>query len=477
VDDTLRARDVDALFPVDELGFVPSLQPLAEAFDKHDQPLLFANLFDVLHLHWGSTAQPKTVCDPTLPRSNARWCAQSGLVSYEPLFTEIAHDGAFARLQSFLGVLAGMNVQHCTAFDAQTHRCKQSVQVDGIHVVAQAFELLLDPHRTPRLVDRNGSAFAQRNDGQKTDPLTAMDLLVQGFKNIDGAFTAYAAANPTDTGRHDQWHDARSAFVDTFLTVNGQGAGATFADTTLIDVLPKVIGLLREQVAAHCPRTGGGATACTWAEHDLVTNLSTTMSGPLFAAGVDLGEALRKNNGARGEIEQLVSYLLDAASGNDTRAGALASILDLTQVLEDDTNLPPFERVLARGMAPPIVDDAGNVVRRSLADSGMRALSRIFELEQVGTGATACLKERDPNRVISVLLGGLVTPMGADSLTPVEVLMNGIADVNRADPSKTTKFAGTDYGNVSNEMSQFFLDPTRGLEQLYAVIRQITGGS
>ena len=65
VGDVLRARDVDALFPVDELGFVASLQPLALAFDKHDQPLLFADLFDVLHLHWGSSRNSRATCEPT----------------------------------------------------------------------------------------------------------------------------------------------------------------------------------------------------------------------------------------------------------------------------------------------------------------------------------------------------------------------------------------------------------------------------
>jgi hypothetical protein len=47
--------------------------------------------------------------------------------------------------------------------------------------------------------------------------------------------------------------------------------------------------------------------------------------------------------------------------------------------------------------------------------------------------------------------------------------------VNRADPSSTAKFDGADYGNVANEMSEFCLDPTRGLEQFYAVIKQIAG--
>jgi hypothetical protein len=473
VGDTLRARDVNALFPVDELGFVPSLRPLASAFDKHNQPILFANLFDVLHTHWGSNKQPSVVCDPTLPRSNARWCSQDGLVTYEPLFAEVLQNGVFARLQSFMTTLAGMTVNHCTTFDPNTHLCTASTPSDGVHVVAEVMSLLLDPARTPGLVDRKGSAFAQRNDGQQTDPLTGMDLLVQGFTAMDAAFANYASAHPTDASRRPMWLAARSHFVDTFLTVNGQGASAAFANKTLIDVVPQAVGALREQVAANC--TPG--TPCSWAQQDLTNNLSTTLRGPSFAAGIDLADALRQNNAARQEIETLVSYLLDAASGNDAQAGSLAAAVDLLQVLEDDTNLPPFEKVLARVIAPPVTSDAGKVVQRSLADAGMRSLSRIFELDVKGTGASACESERDPNRAIGAVLGNLVTPMGSDAASPLYVLMNAIGDVNRADPGLTTKFAGVDYANVADEMSRFCLDSTRGLEQFYAVIHQVTGGT
>ncbi len=472
VNDVLRARDPNALFPVDQLGFVPSLQPLAKAFDKHNQPLLFADLFDVLHLHWGSSAQPGTVCDPTLPRSNARWCSQDGLVTYEPLLAEVLHNGVFARLQSFLGGLANMSVNHCTAFDPQTRLCKTSVQYDGVHVVAQALTLLLDPQRTPGLVDRTGSAFAQRNDGQKTDPLTGLDLLVQGFNAMDRSFGTYAGAHPGDTSRMDLWRAARSEFVDAFLEVKGQGPSASFANPTLIDVLPQAIGALREQVAANCPP----GAPCAWAQQGLSSDLSATLGGPSFAAAIDLLDALRQDDAARPEIEQLVTYLLSAASGSDAQAGALAAALDLLQVLQDDINLPPFDQVLARTLAPPVTDGAGKVVQRSLADAGLRALTKIFELDVRGTGAATCSSQRDPNRAIGVLLRNLVTPMGADQQAPLEVIMSAMADVNRADPSSAAKLNGADYGNIANEMSEFCLDSTRGLEQFYAVIHQIIGG-
>jgi hypothetical protein len=476
VNDVLRARDVDALFPVDELGFVDSLQPLAGAFDKHNKPLLFASLFDVLHIHWGSSQQTSDVCDPTLSRDHARWCSQDGLVKWEPLFAEILNNGVFARLQSFLGTLAQMQISHCTQYDPTSHMCTTTTTSDGIHAVAQALALLLDPTRTPGLKDRHGSSQATRNDGQPTDPLTGMGLIAQAFKGVDSAFTAYAGSHPGDSGRQALWHDARSSFVDTFLSVDGKGDSASWHNPTLITLMPKIIGILRDQIGAHCTSVNGTASAtCQWAQQDLTNNLSDTLRGPTFAALADLGDAVRKDDGARTEIERLVSYLLNAASSNDAQAGVVAASLDLLQVLEDDTNLTPFEKVLSRAVEPPLKDDAGNVVQRSLADAAMRSLDKIFAQEIQGTGADACMKERDPNRVIGILLQNLVTPMASDQEAPVEVIMSAIADVNRAAPEATTKLNGADYGNIADEMSQLCLDPTRGLEQFYTIIKQMTG--
>jgi hypothetical protein len=57
---------------------------------------------------------------------------------------------------------------------------------------------------------------------------------------------------------------------------------------------------------------------------------------------------------------------------------------------------------------------------------------------------------------------------------PFETISDVVADVNRADPSQTTKLDGGDYGNIADETSVFVLDPTTGLEQVYAIVRQAT---
>jgi hypothetical protein len=469
VDAVLRARDPDALFPVDELGFVPSLQPLAAAFDAHQAALLFANLFDTLHLHWGSPQQTTQECDPTLPRTDGRWCSQDGLVRYEPLLADVVNDTPFERIQALLQTLSTIQVPHCNTYDPGTHLCTSTTTIDGVHAVAQAAELMFDPARTPGLTDRQGNTLALRNDGTRTDPIAPIDLLVDAFDGIDTAFASYAAQNPGDANRQSLWLDARSSFVDTFLGVNGQGAQAQFQDPTLVTILPTILDLVRTQSFAHCP---GLAQPCTWARQDLTNSLDATLSGPAYAAVVDLVDALRQDPTARTELEQLLGYLIDDGSGNDARVDTLTAAADILQVLQDDTNLQPLEQVLALAAASPVTDDQGNVVRRGLVDAGVRLLSRVFEQERFAF--SACWTTRDPNRVLGQLMTNMVTPPSAASASPFETLSDVVADVNRANPALQTKLDSGDYGNIANETSEFLLDSTTGLEQVYAIVRQAT---
>ena len=54
------------------------------------------------------------------------------------------------------------------------------------------------------------------------------------------------------------------------------------------------------------------------------------------------------------------------------------------------------------------------------------------------------------------------------------MLSDVVADVNRAYPGSQGKLDGSDYANIANEISEFCLDPGRGLEQVYAVVRAAT---
>jgi len=94
-------------------------------------------------------------------------------------------------------------------------------------------------------------------------------------------------------------------------------------------------------------------------------------------------------------------------------------------------------------------------------------------------GKEICRREIDPNQVLAVALGNLVTPIQDGSFkgqAPLEVIIDVIADVNRLDPTKAYEgtLNRTDYAFVSENVVDFLTNKERGLEQFYEVIRQGT---
>ena len=203
-------------------------------------------------------------------------------------------------------------------------------------------------------------------------------------------------------------------------------------------------------------------------------NLADVVGGPTFAAIMDLVDAVRTDDNARQELEKLLQYLMSPGSPSDVRAAAMTAAVDVLQILNDDANLTPLYHAGAGVLGGPVLDDHGNVVRRGLAGAGIEVLARVFAAARDAQGNEVCSKEIDPNAAIDDVLSGLVTPMSATQSTPLEVLSDVVADVNRAYPGSQLKLDGPDYANIANEVSEFCLDPGRGLEQVYAVVRAAT---
>lgn len=468
--DTLRGRDPNFLFPVETLNFVKNVRPLAAAFADHGQPMLFVDLFDTLHKHWGSAAQPKELCDPSLPKTDARWCAQDGAVSYEPLLVDMLSTDLFDVLYDEVKVLQGVKIQHCDAWDPTTRLCTKTSERDGVTVLADAVRVLVDPTRTPGLVDRQGRAYAVRNDGTHTAALSPLYLFLDALAGIDRSFDAWSAARPADAQRLGGWRSARSQLVDQFFQVKGTGAASSFSNPAFIAALPTLIDLTRAQVSARCPdRT----KKCAWASDELVKKTSESISGPTFAATVDLLDAIRADPNARREIQGLLVYLLDAASANDAEASTLAALTDVVQVLDDDVNLSPIYRLAATATQADLIDPSGKALRRGLASAGVTSLARIFAAAYDAGGNEICAREIDPNRTIQAVLQNLITPLPTGE-TPLEIISSVVADVNRQDPTQSGRLAPFDYANIAKEISEFTLDPARGLEQVWVVIRQAT---
>ncbi len=467
--DTLRVRDANALFPVEQNDFVANIKPLAEAFGNYgDGAQLFIDLFENLHRHWASTAQSKDMCDPSLPHTDARWCSGDGLVSYEPILVEILRKTDLLQsIQELVKALNTIRIEHCDTVDEKTGLCKKSTTRDGIVVLGDLIRDLVDPEVNKGLTDALGRSYSLRNDGTKNAQTTPLYLIVDALGAIDKEF-----ANHSEGGeRLPQWRSARSVLTDLLLGVKGTGSKADFANPGIPKMVNVLVDTLASQIAAHCPdRT---KTECKWASADLPNSTKDVLEGPLFASAIDLLDELQKDSETRKQIDNFLVYLL-ADSDHDAMASALAGITDLLQSLGDDTTRIPVARATRALVGTRVTDDKGRTVRTSVADAVVGLLSRILARGRNADGDRVCGKELDPNEALVLLLRRAVATKTPLEPSPADTLANVAAEVNRSDPSSTAKLASPDYANTSKELREFCLDKGRGLEQIYEVIRQAT---
>lgn len=473
--DSVFERDLDATMVWENFGFYAAMAPLVQAFANHDREDLLLALMEVFYRHWGDGAALKQAgeCDGQ--------CTGDGVVTYEPLLSTALAGDMLPSLNPLVKALSGMTIAHCDAIDPGTHQCTATTPLSGVDVLAAAGRALLDPDKAKAqgLKNRAGVATSLRNDGTTNPQTTPVYLLLEALDEIDAAFAGYKPAGPGDDMRLTQWRSARSQLVDQFLGVSGTGTMSAFKEPGLPKITPVLVGMLRAQLLAHCPDSFTPPyKSCTWMKSELTNNMADSIKGPQFAAVLDVLDQIRRDDPARAELESLLGYLVDSASQNDALAALLATAADVLQVLRDDDNLVPLFHTLAPALSPSVRDDNGQYVKKSMADAQLALLSRVSGKYVDPNGTEICAKELDPNQILSVVLGHLVTPMkdgkGNPTQAPLEVILDVIADVNRGDPSQTNKLASDDYKSVAGNVSSFLLDKQSGLEQFYEVIRQGT---
>lgn len=478
----LAQRGADTIFVWEQFGFYDSITPLLTAFANHDREDLFIELMEDIYAHWADDKGTDQECLISQdPNAKYKTCSKDGLVSYEPLLTKQFAGDFLPALHDLEKTLSTTSVAHCTALDTTVdpatnkpkNTCSATSALDGIGVLAAATRALLDPvtAKNAGLVDRTGKPTTARNDGTTNAQVTPIYLLLNALNGMDAAFA-------NDPDRLAQWRLARSQLVDQFLGVTGTGPGSTFTNVSVPKIVPTVIDMTRAQLFSHCPQSFTPPyPRCDWARDQLTTLLSNVVRGPTFSASLDLLEAVRKDDNARRQVGLLVQYLLDSASKNDALPAALASTNDILQLLQDDTNLVPLYHVLAKSLERSQVDASGNITQKSVLDAQLALLGRVAG--RAGTsGVESCKDELDPNQVLTIALGNLVTPMtaanGQQELTPLQVIMDVIGDVNRDAPEKTDKLLPADYASIADNVSDFMLNKERGLEQFYEIVRQGT---
>jgi hypothetical protein len=468
--DWLFQRGQHSIFAWEDYNFYKAFTPTVNAFVLHNREDLLLELLDTIHRHWASDKQAPNECK----LGDGRDCSKDGTQSYEAFLADALDGDLLPALHDTIAILDNTTMRRCTNADPRTHTCTASTEIDGIQLLTEAAIAMVSPDyaKANGLRDRAGNVSAARNDGTTNPQVTPIYLLANALGAMDKAFDDYASTHPDDKGRQGQWRAARSQLVDQFLATQGAGTGTAFKNSAVPKIVPTLIDMLRSQMQANCPTSYTPPyDRCNWARDDLTKKVAAVVDGPFFATSMDLMDAIRKNDDARVQLESLVTYLLNAASDNDALPSMLASTADIIQLLRDDTNLVPLFHVIA-GATVSTKD------QKSLVDASAALLAKISGKAFDKDKAETCNKELDPNQILTAVLSNMVTPMpnedGTPGLTPLEIIMSVIGDVNRLEPDRTDKLDPNDYASIADNVTDFLLNKERGLEQFYEIVRQGT---
>ena len=273
-----------------------------------------------------------------------------------------------------------------------------------------------------KLKDSTGRVTAPRNDGTTNPQVTPLYLLLDALDEIDAALAADASsAQEPDKNRLVEWRQGRSQLVDELLTVSGENTTKqSFADPSFAKIMPVLLGTLRSQILAEC---GSDETTgqCKWARgftpdascppgmvqggsgcvvpRALWNEMVATTGGPLFADTLDLTDAIRRNDGGRAALEDLLVYLgdpkqVDAAGQVESLTEFLSTSHDLLQSLRDDTNLVPVYKIFAAAFAPPPDNPQGP----SLIDATTSLLTRLAGHAVDSHGVEICAEGDRPEQ-------------------------------------------------------------------------------
>lgn len=494
--DVLRLRGKGTIFLWEKYDFYKSMKPLLKAFDDHGAGQIFLDSVEVLYRHW-PTEQHGPECNANIPAGygfadrpwqkfltdadakahkvnpayNPKWCGGSGGTRYEPILVEAFASDLIPALGELIKALDDPNFV--------TDDRNGGVKKSGLDILHEMTVAMMDPDYAASvgMVDRTNNKTAKWANGQIVKPqLTMFDLFADAMAKIDARLKPGSA-------RFTRWKRARSKLVDQFLTVDGEGTSATFRNQAFVKSVPILIDVLREQINANCPDRETSPVPCLWATApeppspstpavSLAAKAAESIRGPMFGTSMFLLDLINEDEEARRALEKHLRYLVQEASSNDAMISMLASSADMMQILSDDANMPAIYNAVATAAAP----EAATADGKPAPGTADRVLELLDALTAEPAGQP---NPYDPYRFQDRMLANLVTPIAGnpDNPTPIEVFLDTFAEVNRIDARapREEPLSPDDLQMVFATMRDFLTSKTRGMEQLYEIMRHRNG--
>ncbi|MCA9606151.1 MAG: hypothetical protein KC619_11180 [Myxococcales bacterium] len=436
------------IFAWETPGFYEGMRPLLEVlhtpgftYDREGH-YWFGDILGLLNRHWASTGSTETCGPGACSPGDPNFSYQSNVRSYEALVADGFDDGP-----EYGGLTARLHEMNLAAEAIEVRP-----GVDGVAVLADAAAMMVDPDRNAGLTDRRGRSMASFNDGSVSVPMTPIYLLTDALNAMD---TAWAAAPE----RRAEFLIARRAMADQFFTTDTLGTGFRMHNQRGRAILLTALPFARERIDDH--RAQGDLLE--WST-GLDERLGDTMREPMFAALIRFLDAINEDPEARSALARLMGYLVNEASDNDAFLSTLYAAADALMVFEDEDNIVPLMNAMAEGMAPNVNEVVGgSPAALDIQGSAARdALDLLNDIAQVD----------DERTLRQVLQNAVAIPATGEEVTPLETIIDVIAEVNRATPNQGGSLAGEDIRAVIGQSTDFMLDEDHGLERLNAVVQQ-----
>ena len=445
--DLMINRQRATIFMSEYFDAAKALRPLITPFvkkrgaDKTGREALFIGLIDAMHDHWSKGTDPYRCTKTGTPDTNPRYCTGEDVRQYEKLISEVFATDLLPALNGLTKVTKNMHI-----------RALPTAAADGTDVMVALVNDLINPNNSKGLgiADRKGAVATTTNDGRKIDQTTPFYLFANALNAMDAQWVG-----PDGDTNHATWRAARSKLVDQFLAVDvpADPKLAKFHNGAMAASMPILVDLIEDRIEEH--KNKGDLSK--WAREGLWKSFDESLSGPLVASIFDLQEKIYGDPASRTTLNELLSYLADQASSNDALVTTVTTTQDLMQVITDEVNMVPIYHALATGAAPD------GATKRS-----MDLIERIRAIETSDDWKAA----HSGRRPLEKIMANAVTPMGKGQASPIEIIIDCITDVNRADPTSTDAFTADDYAAVSKSIDDFLVDKTRGLEQFYTIVKQ-----
>lgn len=426
----------DGLEPA-EATLYDAMTPALEAFDDHDrrteERFLFLEMMTAFYHHWESRYEGAGQFSQNEDEAAPFFSHQDNGHSYEEL------------VASGIGDLIERTHQMMVVLDAMEVR----PGVDGIDVLADLAERLVDPQKNTGVMFRDGATQTRPNVGNRAIGATPMYETLNALNGFDRAFDG-------DVDRLARWRAGRSLLVDQLLTMARSGDEFAFKNRRAHASLLVVIEFLRDRIRFH--RDAGDLES--WAL-GLSQRLERALGSAQSATALDLVDALQADPATRDELGRMTSYLLSQTSSNDAQDVTLSAVADLLQLWQDDRNLGPVLRALSVAMAPnaraAVTSGAAVSVQGSTVDAATKLLRELSAADEDGA--------------LQSMMSNLMTPSAGGGETPMETILDVIGEINRRSAGTGGTFDGADYGEMFGRSQDFLTNEHRGIERFFDVVQ------